>query len=411
MQQYKSFELSKGSSYGKEFGENYSKSINNQIGNSKENTQAFADVTSVTKGENLSDANSTSKKVSNAYSELDSATKTFNATKSLGSSQSNSLLESAFQNYFEKNSGRTKNWSNEDKANFIVENLKGWQQSQDGIKDMGHFLEDNLKPAELNNPINNQSKIDNGEAKLANDTSDVTGSTYDGNKFDGKEAEIRKHGKDYENSNTGGDGVKEEVNNNVKKDGEVEKVVDKKSDENDKKINANEDKNTNAVNDSVLINGAKALDGFSENIKDGIKNLPGGTDDRVNPDLKRFADNNATQNETTYKNSKLGNNNLIQDNTFSKDDINSSQLSKASTEDLARIYTYDKNHNKLSTGAKNDLHEELGKRGYDFKSNNYSSNYEGEVPKHDSIIPNGDGGNPGSSARKLKNDFGVDTMH
>ena len=103
MQQYKSFELSKGSSYGKEFGENYSKSINNQIGNSKENTQAFADVTSVTKGENLSDANSTSKRVSNAYSELDSATKTFNATKSLGSSQSNSLLESAFQNYFEKN--------------------------------------------------------------------------------------------------------------------------------------------------------------------------------------------------------------------------------------------------------------------------------------------------------------------
>ena len=98
-------------------------------------------------------------------------------------------------------------------------------------------------------------------------------------------------------------------------------------------------KNTNAVNDSVLINGAKALDGFSENIKDGIKNLPGGTDDRVNPDLKRFADNNATQNETTYKNSKLGNNNLVENNTFGKDDINSSQLSKTSTEECQSIGT------------------------------------------------------------------------
>ena len=56
--------------------------------------------------------------------------------------------------------------------------------------------------------------------------------------------------------------------------------------------------------------------------------------------------------------------------------------------------------------------EDIKSKGIEyFKSNNYSSNYEGEVPKHDSIIPNGDGGNPGSSARKLKNDFGVDTMH
>ena len=139
-----------------------------------------------------------------------------------------------------------------------------------------------------------------------------------------------------------------------------------------------------------------------ENVKEKIK---GGNDDRVNPDLKRFADNNGVQNETTYKNARLGNNNLIEDKTFGKDNINSSKLGSTSTEDLARIYTHDKNHDVLSKGAKIDLQNELEHRGYNFKSKDYSSNYEGEVPKKESIIPNGDGGNPGSDARKLKNDF------
>ena len=313
-------------------------------------------------------------------------------------------MTSAFQNYFDK-SGRFNNASAADKADFMVNKMVEWNQSESGIKDRIDFIKDNTNQTELKNTVNNKDKIDNGEKELEGKTSDVNETNYNDNSNAGTKSYLEGERKRIENSNVGNKEVENDVNNHVKKDGEVGNNVDEKLNTNGKRIVANQDKNANKVNDSITMNAAEGLENFGENVKDTIKNLPGGTDDHINPDIKRFANNNATQNEITYKNSKLGNNNLIEDNIIGKDDINSSQLGKASTEDLARIYTHDKNHDKLSSGAKVDLHNELEKRGYDFKTKDYSSNYEGETPKRESIIPNGDGGNPGSSARKLKNDF------
>jgi hypothetical protein len=278
-----------------------------------------------------------------------------------------------------------------------------WNQSEAGIKDRMDFIKDTTNPTELKNTVDNKEKINNGKEKLESQTSDVKNTTYNPTSNAGTKSYLEGEGERIKNSNIGNNEVANDVNNHVK--GGVGKNVDEKLNINGKVIGANQDKNANKVHDSITMNVAEGLENFGENVKDTIKNLPGGTDDHINPDIKRFADNNATQNETTYKNSKLGNNNLIEDKILGKDDINSSQLGKASTEDLARIYTHDKNHDKLSNGAKVDLHNELEKRGYDFKTKDYSSNYEGETPNRESIIPNGDGGNPGSSARKLKNDF------
>ena len=375
-----------------------------QIQSSKGNTQAYANVVSAVNGENQSDSNSTARKVSQAYSELDSASQTYQSVKSQGTANSDNIMTSAFQNYFDK-SGRFNNASAADKADFMVNKMVEWNQSESGIKDRIDFIKDNTNQTELKNTVNNKDKIDNGEKELEGKTSDVNETNYNDNSNAGTKSYLEGERKRIENSNVGNKEVENDVNNHVKKDGEVGNNVDEKLNTNGKRIVANQDKNANKVNDSITMNAAEGLENFGENVKDTIKNLPGGTDDHINPDIKRFANNNATQNEITYKNSKLGNNNLIEDNIIGKDDINSSQLGKASTEDLARIYTHDKNHDKLSSGAKVDLHNELEKRGYDFKTKDYSSNYEGETPKRESIIPNGDGGNPGSSARKLKNDF------
>ena len=98
-----SFELSKNSSFGKEFSENYQKSMTEQIQSSKGNTQAYANVVSAVNGENQSDSNSTARKVSQAYSELDSASQTYQSVKSQGTANSDNIMTSAFQNYFDKN--------------------------------------------------------------------------------------------------------------------------------------------------------------------------------------------------------------------------------------------------------------------------------------------------------------------
>ncbi len=399
-----SFELSKNSQFGKEFTENYQKSMTEQIQSSKGNTQAYANVVSAVNGENQSDSNSTARKVSQAYSELDSASQTYQSVKSQGTANSDNIMTSAFQNFFDKNE-RFKNASAEDKADFMVNKMVEWNQSESGIKDRIAFVKDNTNQSELKNTVDNKDKINNGEKELRGKTSDVKETNYNDHSNEDTKAYLKGEGKRIENSNLGNKEVENGVNNHVKKDGEVGNNVDEKLNINGKVIGAKQDENANKVHDSITMNVAEGLENFGENVKDTIKNLPGGTDDHINPDIKRFADNNATQNETTYKNSKLGNNNLIEDKILGKDDINSSQLGKASTEDLARIYTHDKNHDKLSNGAKVDLHNELEKRGYDFKTKDYSSNYEGETPNRESIIPNGDGGNPGSSARKLKNDF------
>ncbi len=117
-------------------------------------------------------------------------------------------------------------------------------------------------------------------------------------------------------------------------------------------------------------------------------------------------------NNATYTNAQQGENKLIKSGYFS-DEINTSQLGKTSTEDLGRIYNYDKNNGKLSDSSKAVLKDELGKRGYDFNSNEFSSKYSPEEIKSH-VIPNGDNSNPASDIQntekinKNKSDFPAD---
>lgn len=402
-----SFELSKNSSYGKEFSENYSKSISEQMSKSKDNTQAYANMVSAVNGESQSDANSTARKVSQAYSEQESASQTYQATKTQGTAMGDNLMNSAFQNYFSKNADRFENASKEEKADFAVNKMVEWNQSQNGIKDKMDFINDNTSKTELPNTVNTNSNIETGAKNLGLDVnSHVAGNTtYNPNSNESVRTGVENSGQEIRNSQVSNPELNSQVNNNVKEDGAVSKKVDEHSKTATQNIEANQNKNANVVHDNLMINAASGVDNGMETIKETLKNsIGGGSDDRIDPNIKRYADNNAVANESTYKNAKLGKDNLIE-HGYVNDDVNKSQLVKASTEDLARIYNYDKNHDTLSSGSKTALKDELGQRGYDFNSNKYSSNYEGETIKKDSIIPNGDGGNPGSSARKLKNDF------
>ena len=82
------------------------KSISEQMSKSKDNTQAYANMVSAVNGESQSDANSTARKVSQAYSEQESASQTYQATKTQGTAMGDNLMNSAFQNYFSKNADR-----------------------------------------------------------------------------------------------------------------------------------------------------------------------------------------------------------------------------------------------------------------------------------------------------------------
>lgn len=405
-----SFELSKNSSYGKEFTENYSKSISDQMSKSKDNTQAYANMVSAVNGESQSDSNSTARKVSQAYSEQESASQTYQATKTQGTANGDNLMNSAFQTYFSKNADRFGNASKEEKADFMVNKMVEWNQSQNGIKDKMDFISDNTSKSELPNSVNTKGNIENGAKNLGSDVgSHVAGdTTFNPNSNASAKSGIENSGQEIRNTDVSNPELKSQVNNNVKKDGEVSEKVNEHSVNTAKTVGANQDKNANNINDSLMINSAKGVDNGMETIKETLKNtIGGGSDDRINPDIKRYADNNRVENESTYKNAKLGKENLIE-HGYVRDEINKTQLGKASTEDLARIYNHDKNNHSLSNNSKSALKDELGKRGYDVNSNEYSSKYEGETIKKDSIIPNGDGGNPGSSARKLENDFPSD---
>ena len=219
-----SFELSKNSSYGKEFTENYSKSLTEQMSNSKGNTQAYANVASAVNGENQSDSNSTARKVSQAYSELDSASQTYQAVKSQGTASSDSIMNSAFQNFFDKNE-RFKNASAADKADFAVNKMVEWNQSESGIKDRMDFIKDNTNPTELKNSLDNKDKIDNGKEKLEGQTSDIKDTTYNHYSNSSQVKAIENKGEEIRNTNVGNPEVKDDVNNHVKKEGDVGKML------------------------------------------------------------------------------------------------------------------------------------------------------------------------------------------
>jgi hypothetical protein len=284
-----------------------------------------------------------------------------------------------------------------------------WNQSEAGIKDRMDFIKDTTNPTELKNTVDNKDKIDNGKEKLESQTSDVKNTTYNPTSNAGTKSYIEGEGERIKNSNIGNNEVKDGVNNHVEKDGSVEQNVDKKSTYNGKVIEGHEQKNADKVGDNLSM---KAVEGVSNGM-DALKQIGenlSGKKDVENPEAKRFADNNRVVNNDTYTHAQQGDNKLITP-TYSGDIINVSELKNTSKEDLARIYNYDKNNNKLSESSKGIVKDELEKRGYDFNSNEYSSKYSPTIIKDSPIIPNGDKHNPGSDIQnteqinKNKSDF------
>lgn len=408
-----SFELSKDSSYGKEFSENYSKSISEQMSKSKDNTQAYANMVSAVNGESQSDANSTARKVSQAYSEQESASQTYQATKTQGTAMGDNLMNSAFQNYFSKNADRFGNASKEEKADFAVNKMVEWNQSQNGIKDRMDFINDNTSKTELPNTVNTNTNIENGAKNLGSDVnSHVAGNTtFNPNSNESVRTGIESKGQEIRDSHVNNPELNSLVNNNVKKDGVVSESVDNKSTNNGRSIDAKEKKDANKIDDNLTIKAVEGVDNGLEAVKQLGENFTGRKDD-VNPDAQRYAKDNKTMNNATYTNAQQGENKLIKSGYFS-DEINTSQLGKTSTEDLGRIYNYDKNNDKLSDSSKAALKDELGKRDYNFNSNEFSSKYSpDEITSH--VIPNGDNSNPASDIQnndtinKNKSDFPAD---
>ena len=408
-----SFELSKDSSYGKEFSENYSKSISEQMSKSKDNTQAYANMVSAVNGESQSDANSTARKVSQAYSEQESASQTYQATKTQGTAMGDNLMNSAFQNYFSKNADRFENASKEEKADFAVNKMVEWNQSQNGIKDKMDFINDNTSKTELPNTVNTNSNIETGAKNLGSDVkSHVAGNTtYNPNSNESTRTGIENSGQVIRDSQVSNPELNSQANNNVKKDGVVSESVDSKSTNNGRSIDAKEKKDANKIDDNLMLKAVSGVDNGLEAVKQLGENFIGTKDD-VNPDAQRYAKDNKTMNNATYTNAQQGENKLIKSGYFG-DEINTSQLGKTSTEDLGRIYNYDKNNDKLSDSSKANLKDELGKRGYDINSNEFSSKYSpDEIKSH--VIPNGDNSNPASDIQntdkinKNKSDFPAD---
>ena len=411
-----SFELSKNSSYGKEFAENYQKSLTEQMSNSKGNTQAYANVVSAVNGENQSDSKSTANKVSQAYSELDSASQIYQSVKSQGTASNDNIMNSAFQNFFDKNDS-FKNASAAAKADFAVNKMVEWNQSESGIKDRMDFIKDNTNPPELKNVADAKNKIINGQRELEDKTSGVTGTSYNPNSNSGQINAIEAKGDEIRKTDIGNPEVNKQVDKEVEKGGSVGENVDSKLNNNAKVIHANGQKNADKVGDNLTIKAVEGVDNGLEAIKQLGENFSG-VKDVENPEAKRFADNNRVMNNETYTHAQQGDNKLIT-TKYLGDEINKSELKNTNTEDLARIYHYDKNNNKLSDSSKDIIKDELGKRGYDFNSNEYSSNYAPTDIKS-SIIPNGDNHYPSSDIQnteqtnKNKSDFNYDwknTLH
>lgn len=402
------FELSKDSSYGQEYSQNFNKSLSNQVSSSKENSLAYSDALSAFKGESQSDSNSTSRKMQDAYSEQESASQTFQDTKSLGSSQNANLLNSAFNNYFDNNS----NWddaNNEEKSNFMVNQMKTWSQDIQGINNMSDFISDNAGTPKLENTVDTINSIDNRSNDLKNDVGSLDEVQYNPSSINNTSNEINGTNSNIQGSSASNGNLTSQVNGNLKDDGSIQSTVNDKTDKAGNFIDSHRDNNANKVDESILINTADGMNTLGEGAKDVYKSIAG-KDDHVNADLKQYADNNKVVNDSTYSNAKLGNNNLVE-HGWINDDINSSAMQNASTETLARIYNHDLAEDTLSDSSKSSLKNELTDRGYDTNNNEFSSNYENQTIKADSIIPNGDNSNVGSSIKSnnelnsIKSDF------
>ena len=255
---------------------------------SKDNTQAYANMVSAVNGESQSDANSTARKVSQAYSEQESASQTYQATKTQGTAMGDNLMNSAFQNYFSKNADRFGNASKEEKADFMVNKMVEWNQSQNGIKDKMDFINDNTSKTELPNTVNTNSNIKSGAKNLSSDVSShVAGNTtYNPNSNESVRTGIENSGQEIRNSQVSNPELNSQVNNNVKEDGAVSKKVDEHSKTATQNIEANQNKNANVVHDNLMINAASGVNNGMETIKETLKNsIGGGSDDRIDPNI------------------------------------------------------------------------------------------------------------------------------
>lgn len=396
-----SFSLSKDSAFGKQFTENYSKSIANQIGNSKENTQAVADITSAARGESQSDTRSTSRQVQEAYSNQESATATFSDSKSQGSSASNAVLTSAFQNFFNNNES-WKNSTPKERADFATRKLDEWNQSQDGIKESRDFINDNTEAPKMQNSVNTEPTIASGKGRLENETSRLQHDTSFNPEFvSSTEGEIKGKGNEIRNTNVTDPNIDKDVNSNVKNKGEVSGVVANKTEIVEGNVKGKEQELTNKADESVMLKAVEGAEKTSDGIKEVYKSLSG-KDDNVDAEAKRTASLNNSENTMAYKaNSQKTEDNPIPlvNKGWSSDSINTEKLSSAKTEDLARIYEYNQGNNKLDGSSKIALTNELESRNYDTKSNEFSGEYKPYTDKAPSIIKNGDGLNPGASSK------------
>lgn len=100
---------------------------------------------------------------------------------------------------------------------------KTWNKElvKQGIKDGNDFIKDNTNPTELKNTVDNKEKIDNGKKELGRKTSDTKETTHNPTSNSGEVEAIEKKGEEIRNTNIGNPEVKDDVNNHVKKEGDV----------------------------------------------------------------------------------------------------------------------------------------------------------------------------------------------
>ena len=215
-------------------------------------------------------------------------------------------------------------------------------------KDRMDFTNDNTSKTQLPNTVNTNTNIENGAKNLGSDVnSHVTGNTtFNPNSNESVRTGIESKGQEIRDSHVNNPELNSHVNNNVKEDGVVSKSVDNKSTNNGRSIDAKEKKDANKIDDNLMLKAVSGVDNGLEAVKQLGENFAGTKDD-VNPDAQRYAKDNKTMNNATYTNAQQGENKLIKSGYFS-DEINTSQLGKTSTEDLGRIYNYDKNSGKIS---------------------------------------------------------------
>ena len=368
-----SFSISKDTAFGKEFTSNYQNSMVNQMSQSKEKTQAVADVTSAVNGESQSDSNSTSRKISSAFSEQKTAAEVFANTKAQGTAQSNNLLTSAFQNYFEKND----NWKDatpEQKANFAVNKMKEWNQSEQGMKDGIQFVKDNTQTEGIKNTVNNRGDIDSGAKNLQNDTKNVVKDvSYDSNSNKEVKDNLNNKNDVIANTNVIDQNFNNKVNDKVNAGGNVEENVNTSNKNTDAAVKRGQNEDLKNVNDNVMMKAMNGLEKVADKVAD-VFEVVKGNDVTFDVDKVKAANENKSINNEKFNNAV--NSGLIKDTAVGAR-INESKIGSAGTEELARIYNHDLESNTLTAGARSAIKSELGQRGYDLENREYSSGYNG----------------------------------